>query len=204
MAVTTLDPKSALIVIDLQKGIMAAPTVHPIGEVIQRTASLVDAFRKNRMPIIFVVVTGVSPGRTEQHRGGGGSRSADWAEVVPELKVQPEDVTVKKQAWGAFTGTGLGDHLEALGVTQVVLTGIATSIGVESTARQAYESGWHVTLATDAMTDINADAHINSLTRIFPKLGESGTTEEILALLSAGSRDGGTPTDIFAHLPMDN
>jgi len=65
-----------------------------------------------------------------------------------------------------------------------VLTGIATSIGVESTARQAYESGWHVTLATDAMTDINADAHGNSLTRIFPKLGETGTTEEILALLS--------------------
>ena len=131
MAVTTLDPKSALIVIDLQKGIMAAPTVHPIGEVIQRTASLVDAFRKNGMPIVFVVVTGVSPGRTEQHRSGGGSRSADWAEVGPELKVQPEDLTVRKQTWGAFTGTGLGDHLKALGVTQVVLTGIATSIGVE-------------------------------------------------------------------------
>lgn len=204
MAVTTLDPKSALIVIDLQKGIMAAPTVHPIGEVIQRTASLVDAFRKNGMPIVFVVVTGVSPGRTEQHRSGGGSRSADWAEVVPELKVQPEDLTVRKQTWGAFTGTGLGDHLKALGVTQVVLTGIATSIGVESTARQAYESGWHVTLAIDAMTDINADAHINSLTRVFPKLGESGTTEEILVLLSAGSRNAGGPPDIFAHMPMDN
>jgi nicotinamidase-related amidase len=189
MAVTTLDPKSALIVIDLQKGIMAAPTVHPIGEVIQRTATLVDAFRQNGMPIVFVVVTGVSPGRTEQRRSGGGSHSADWAEIVPELKVQSEDFTVKKQTWGAFTDTGLGDHLKTLGVTQVVLTGIATSIGVESTARQAYESGRHVTLATDAMTDINADAHINSLTRIFPKLGETGTTEEILALLSLGSRN---------------
>jgi nicotinamidase-related amidase len=115
--------------------------------------------------------------------------SADWAEIVPELKVQSEDFTVKKQTWGAFTDTGLGDHIKTLGVTQVVLTGIATSIGVESTARQAYESGWHVTLATDAMTDINADAHINSLTRIFPKLGETGTTEEILALLSRGGRN---------------
>ena len=184
MAVTTLDPKSALIVIDLQKGIMAAPTVRPIGEVIQRTATLVDAFRQNGMSIVFVVVTGVSPGRTEQHRSGGGARSADWTDVVPELKVQSQDLIVKKQAWGAFTDTGLRDHLKTLGVTQVVLTGIATSIGVESTARQAYESGWHVTLVTDAMTDINADAHSNSLTRIFPKLGETGTTEEILALLS--------------------
>jgi nicotinamidase-related amidase len=189
MPVTTLDPKSALIVIDLQKGIMAAPTVHPIGDVIQRTALLVDAFRQRRMPIVFVVATGVSPGRTEQRRSGGGQRSADWAEIVPELKVRSEDLTVKKQTWGAFTHTELQDHLKTLGVTQVVLTGIATSIGVESTARQAHESGRHVTLATDAMTDINADAHINSLTRIFPKLGETGTTQEILALLSLGSRN---------------
>ena len=189
MTLTTLDPKSALIVIDLQKGVLTAPTVHPIGEVIQRTATLVHAFRQNALPIVFVAVTGVSPGRTEQHRSGGGPRGADWAEIVPEFKAQSEDFIVKKQTWGALTHSGLEDHLKTLGVTQVVLTGIATSIGVESTARQAYESGLHVTLATDAMTDIDADAHINSITRIFPKLGETGTTEEILALLSPGGRN---------------
>jgi nicotinamidase-related amidase len=70
-----------------------------------------------------------------------------------------------------------------MGVTQVVVAGVATSIGVESTARQAHELGFNVTLATDAMTDLNADAHANSVTRIFPRLGETGTTTEILDLL---------------------
>jgi nicotinamidase-related amidase len=63
--------------------------------------------------------------------------------------------------------------------------GVATSIGVESTARFAYELGFNVTLAVDAMADLNADAHINSITRMFPRLGETGTTEEIITLLDS-------------------
>jgi nicotinamidase-related amidase len=68
-------------------------------------------------------------------------------------------------------------------VVLVNVVGVATSIGVESTARQAYEHGLHVTLATDAMTDRNPIAHDNTVTHIFPKLGETGTTNDILALL---------------------
>jgi len=77
--------------------------------------------------------------------------------------------------------------MKKLGVTQVVIAGIATSIGVESTARYAYELGFNVTLAVDAMTDMNLDAHINSVTRIFPRLGETGTTQEIIDLLDKAS-----------------
>lgn len=88
-----------------------------------------------------------------------------------------------KRSWGAFTNTDLYEHLRELGVTQVVIAGVATSIGVESTARQAYEHGFHVTLAVDAMTDMNPDAHHNSVTRIFPRLGETGTTDEIIELI---------------------
>jgi nicotinamidase-related amidase len=84
----------------------------------------------------------------------------------------------------AFAGTSLHDRLQDLGVTQVVLTGISTTAGVESTARAAYDLGYHVVLATDAMTDRDADAHQNSITRIFPKLGETATTDEILAKLA--------------------
>jgi nicotinamidase-related amidase len=91
---------------------------------------------------------------------------------------------VTKQTWGAFTGTDLAAHLKALGVTQVVFAGVATSIGVESTARHAYELGFNVTLAVDAMTDLNSEAHSNSITRIFPRLGETGTTQEIIHLLN--------------------
>jgi nicotinamidase-related amidase len=79
--------------------------------------------------------------------------------------------------------TDLAAYLHAKGVTQVVIGGISTSAGVESTARQAYEHGFNVTLAVDAMTDMNEETHINSVTRIFPKLGETGTTQEIIALL---------------------
>ena len=79
--------------------------------------------------------------------------------------------------------TDLHAYLQAAGVTQVVIAGISTSAGVESTARQAYELGYNVTLAIDAMTDMNPDTHTNSLTRIFPRLGETGTTADILAHL---------------------
>src|SRR6202035_2316111 len=182
MTVTTLDPKTALIVIDLQKGIVGFPTVHPIGEVVQRSRSLADAFRQRGLPVVLVNVTGGAPGRTERSHSLEGL-PADWADLVPELNAQPNDVLVTKRTWGAFTNTGLEARLKALGITQLVLAGIATSFGVESTARHAYELGFNVTLALDAMTDLSLEAHDNSIARIFPRLGETGSTKEIVDLL---------------------
>jgi nicotinamidase-related amidase len=186
MALTTLDPNTALIVIDLQKGIVAYPTAHPAAEIVKQASALADAFRRHGLPIVLVNVTGGAPGRTEQARNLG-ELPADWAELVPELNQQPTDHTVTKRTWGAFTHTDLDEHLKKLGVTQVVIVGVATSIGVESTARHAYENGYNITLAVDAMTDMNADAHQNSVTRIFPRLGETGTTQEIIELLDSRS-----------------
>ncbi len=182
MAITTLDRKTALIVIDLQKGIVALPTAHPAGDVVKHARTLADSFRRHELPVVLVNVAGGAPGRAEQTRSTQGL-PAGWTDLVPELNQHPEDHTVTKQTWGAFTSTGLNEHLKKLGVTQVVIAGVATSIGVESTARQAHELGYHVTLAIDAMTDMHADAHVNSTTRIFPRLGETGTTQEIVALL---------------------
>ncbi|OOG41575.1 isochorismatase family protein [Rhodanobacter sp. C05] len=186
MALTTLDPSTALIVIDLQKGIVAYPTAHPAAEIVKQASALADAFRRHGLPIVLVNVTGGAPGRTEQARNLG-ELPADWAELVPELNQQPTDHMVTKRTWGAFTHTDLDEHLKKLGVTQVVIVGVATSIGVESTARHAYENGYNITLAVDAMTDMNADAHQNSVTRIFPRLGETGTTQEIIELLESRS-----------------
>jgi nicotinamidase-related amidase len=179
MAVTALDPKTALIVVDLQKGVVS-PRTEPV---IKNAASLADAFRRHTLPVVLVNVTGGAPGRKEQGGGGGVQRAADWTDFVPELNQQPQDHTVTKKTWGAFTNTDLGAYLQAQGVTQVVVVGVATSIGVESTARQAHELGLNVTLAIDAMTEGNADAHNNSVTRIFPRLGETGTTQDIIELL---------------------
>jgi nicotinamidase-related amidase len=184
MTITTLDPNTALVVIDLQKGIVSIPTVHPVDEVIKHASALIDAFRSHGLPVVLVNVAGGAPGRTEQARNLAGL-PADWADLIPELKQQPEDYIVTKRTWGAFTNTGLDEHLKKLGVTQVVIAGVATSIGVESTARYAYEQGFNVTLAIDAMTDMNADAHANSIARIFPRLGETGTAREIIELLGS-------------------
>lgn len=182
MSATRLDTNTALVVIDLQKGIVALPTAHPVGGVIERTRALLDAFRSRGLPVVLVNVAGGAPGRTQQQVRVD-ALPADWTELIAELDRQPGDHLVTKKTWGAFTGTGLDAHLKAAGVTQIVLAGVATSIGVESTARQAHELGYNVTLAVDAMTDLNADAHANSVERVFPRLGETGSTQDIVALL---------------------
>ncbi len=147
--------------------------MHPLGEVVkQRTNALDDAFRRNGLPVVLVVATGGSPGRTEQARSHR-ELPADAADLLPELKRQPQDYRVTKLTRG---------------VTQVVLVGVATSNGVESTARHVYELGFNVTLAIDAMTDGSPESHDCGIKRIFPKLGETGTTQEIIDLLDKTRR----------------
>ena len=187
MTITALDPKTALIVIDLQKGIVALPTVHPIEGIVRHAAALAEAFRRRGLPVVLVNVDGGAPGRVEQTRAGG-AFPAGWADLIPEMNRQPGDHTVTKRTWGAFTNTDLETYLKGLGVTQVVIVGVSTSAGVESTARHAYELGFNVTLAVDAMTDMNPDAHANSLKRIFPRLGETCATADIIARLEADGR----------------
>lgn len=186
MPLTELDNAPALIVIDLQKGIAGLKAVHPIGEIIARTAQLARAFRERGWPVVLVNVSGRAPGRTD----AGFPKFAfppDWTELVPELERQPSDILVTKQRVGAFLGTPLDEILRSRGVTQVFLTGVATSMGVEATARSAFDLGYNVVLVTDAMTDRDPDANCNSIGRIFPRLGETTTTGEVLKLLSGRS-----------------
>ena len=186
MALTALDPNVALIVVDLQRGIVSLPLVHPIDAVVARARALADAFRGRGLPVALVNVAGGAPGRTEQPPQMG-SRPEGWADLIPELNQQPDDIVVTKRTWGAFASTDLEAQLKARGVTQVVIAGVATATGVESTARQAYEQGFNVTLAVDAMTDRRREAHDYSLNSVFPRLGETGTTQEIIDLLRTRS-----------------
>jgi nicotinamidase-related amidase len=185
---TTLDPQTALVIIDLQNGIMSLPTAHPVTEVVEHASALADAFRGHGLPVVLVNVDGGASGRTEAAPSAR-PRPDGWTDLVPELNQQAQDHTVTKRTWGAFTNTDLAAHLDGLGVTQVVIAGVATSLGVESTARQAHEHGFNVTLAVDAMTDMSQDAHANSIARIFPRLGETGTTQEIIGLLGTSRRE---------------
>ena len=182
MPLTTLDTTAALIVIDLQKGIVALPTVHSTAEIVDRSAQLARAFRERGLPVVLVNVTAPAPGRTD-----AGPRNFsfpdNWAALVPELEQQPGDYLVSKQRPGAFIGTGLDEYLRGRGVNQVFLTGIATGTGVEATARSAFDHGYNVVFVVDAMTDRDAEVHRHSIEKVFPRLGETDTTENVLKLL---------------------
>ena len=188
MTLTTLDQATALVVVDLQNGVVSAPATPLTGpQVVARAARLAQAFRSRGLLVVLVRVllspgADAVPGRAEASRPPMAMPDG-WDAIVPELAGHPQDLVVTKRNWGAFYGTDLDLHLRRRAITQIVLAGIATSIGVESTARAAHEHGYHVTLATDAMSDRNQDAHHNSIERIFPRLGETGTTEQILNLL---------------------
>ncbi|MBD8058156.1 isochorismatase family protein [Cellulomonas sp. JH27-2] len=190
MAVTTIDPKTALVLIDLQRGIVGGNAVpHTGAEVVERCVTLADAFRERGLPVVLVHVTSrtdgsdFARGRTQTPRGG--PRPADWDVLVDEVTGHDEDIVVTKRNPGAFYGTDLELHLRRRGITQIVLGGIATSIGVEATGRAAYDHGYNVTFATDAMADRDEVNHTHSIERSFPRVGETGTTAEILALLAA-------------------
>ena len=187
MPLTTLDPNTALIVIDLQKGIANGDFIHPVADVVQHTRALIDVFRANSLPVVLVNVVGRAPGRTEQGPRTSQTFTEGWIDLLPQLDRQPSDIVVTKRSWGAFATTDLEAQLRARGVTQVVVTGVVTSTGVEATARQAYEQGFNVTLALNAMTDIREEAHEYSIRNVFPRLGETGSTQEIIALLEKGS-----------------
>jgi len=187
MPLTTLDSRPALVVIDLQKGIISGP----VEAAVPSAAALATAFRQHDLPVILVNVTGRAPGRTDADgRGGhggirGGIRALPegWADIIDELERQPADYLITKRRRSAFHDTGLDTLLRDLGVTQVVLAGVSTSSGVESSARSAHDHGYHVVLAADAMADPDPESHRHSLERIFPKLGETATSAEIIGFL---------------------
>ncbi|WP_328315696.1 isochorismatase family protein [Streptomyces sp. NBC_00388] len=186
MTLTTIDPTSALVVIDLQKGIVSAHTGPTVTAAVSQATRLATAFRRHGLPVILVNVTGRAQGRTEAGSAGGMTTlPPGWADLIDELDVQPTDHLVTKRRRSAFHDTGLDTLLRDLGATQIVLAGIATSSGVESTARSASDFGYHVVLATDAMSDPDADAHRHSVERIFPKLGETASTAEVIDMVVA-------------------
>jgi nicotinamidase-related amidase len=188
MPVTALDPRSALVVIDLQKGIAAFPTVHPMAGVIAATVKLAAAFRRAQLPVVLVTVgPSADGGGMVRTRTEAPARvrtfGPDFAQLVPELAGHASDLLVTKRNPSAFYGTELDLQLRRRHVTNLVLTGVSTSSGVEATARAAHERAYNLTFATDAITDIDPEAHDFVLRKTFPKLGELGTADEILELL---------------------
>jgi nicotinamidase-related amidase len=183
MPITALDDRTALVVVDLQKGLLAYPTLQPLPELIARAAELAAAFRRRGLPVVLVNTSATAHGRSDRPRQAV-ARADDWMEFVPELAQQPDDHVVTKTAPGAFGESSLAGDLRWSGVTQVVIVGVATSNGVEATARGAYDLGFNVTLPIDAITDVDAVSHDHCVARIFPRIAETGSTSEVLCLLA--------------------
>jgi nicotinamidase-related amidase len=192
MPATALDPRTALVVIDLQKGLANYPIIHPFPEIVANTRRLAEAFRRARLPVVLVNVSFSADGgerlRTRTEVQARIPTTPDFAELVPELGAQPGDLRVTKRQPNAFYGTELDLQLRRRQVTGILLTGVATGSGVEATARAAHERAYNVTFASDAMSDVDPASHEHALKKVFPRLGEIDTTDALLALLA---RDNG-------------
>lgn len=159
-----------MVLIDLMPRIVDLPTAPTSGaDVLSRCVDLADAVRAAGGHVVWVRV----------ERPGDQPDGSDLA-VTP----QQGDVVIVKHTWGAFHGTGLDDALRSRGVETVVLGGIATNFGVESTARAADEHGYAVVSVSDAMTGLDAHAHEFALDYVLPRLGPVRTTAEVVAELT--------------------
>lgn len=191
MPVDRLDPGTALVLIDLQLGITAMPTVHPVAEILHRAGDLATAIRTMGMPVVRVRVA-FSPDGGDLLRApvdrplAGAAPGPDFATYDQRVPVEPGDILITKRGWDAFHGTELDLQLRRRGITGIVFGGISTSIGVESSARTARELGYAVTVASDAVTDLVETAHENSLRVILPRIARIDTTAAIVTAVTAG------------------
>ena len=124
----------------------------------------------------------VDPGAPQ----GAVARGADWAEIVPELAGHAGDLVVTKRQWGAFYGTELDLQLRRRGIRTIILCGISTNIGVESTARDAYERGYDQIFVEDAMAARSAAEHGHTVAHVFPRIGRVRSTADVVAALRRG------------------
>lgn len=188
--ITELDENIALVLIDLQNaivGLTAAP--HPMDTVLENANRLIAAFRKAGKPIVLVNVNlaGAKWTKSRKEASPGSTSSMQftegWDQISPRVDSHPDDIYITKHTWSAFYETALHDELQKRNITNIVLGGVSTSIGVEGTARSASERAYNITFISDAMSDLAAEAHERSLKYIFPRMGEVGTTDEVLAFL---------------------
>ena len=192
----SLEPtRAALVVIDLQRGVAAAPTApRPASEVVEHAAAVARALRAAGGTVVLVRVTPSPDGKdslrplVDAPPWPRGSLPPDWAEIVPELGPEPGDLLITKRQWGAFFGTELDLQLRRRGVETIILAGISTNVGVESTARDAYERGYEQVFVEDAMAARSADEHEHTARTLFPRIGRVRATTEVLAALQGAER----------------
>ena len=180
---------TALVLIDLQQGILPyAKAPYDAAAVLAHAAPLAAAFRAAKAPVVLVKVGFSADGGDALKAivdapNPAGAPPADWMADTAELPPQPGDIHIVKRQWGAFHGTELDLQLRRRGIRTIVLAGIATAMGVESTARFAWELGYDLVFAEDATSGPDAAMHANSFEKVFPRLGRVRRTAQVLAAL---------------------
>jgi nicotinamidase-related amidase len=182
--------KTALVVIDLQKGIAAFPSApYDSSSVVSNAARLANEFRENKMPVFLVHVVASDADRlkpmADEQMQMRGPPSKDWADFMPELGPKEADIIITKKQWGAFYGTELELQLRRRGIDTIVLCGISTNFGVESTARFAYEYGFQQIFAEDAMAGRSEEDHNLTINHVLKRIGRVRSTDEILNALKS-------------------
>lgn len=180
---------TALVVIDLQEGILPfAGGPHTADQVVAKSATLAQKCRQQGLPVVLVRV-GWSADFADALKQPVDAQAAahalpdNWWVYPPALGKQSSDIEVTKRQWGAFYGTDLELQLRRRGIDTIILCGISTNIGVESTARNGWELGFNLIIAEDACSAASAEQHQGSMTHIFPRLGRVRSTDEILSAL---------------------
>lgn len=186
----SIDPAStALVLIDLQNGITQRSTApHAAGEVVSQAVRLADEFRSRGSPVVLVRVAFAADGADRLRMPTDAeppamAASRDWSEIVAALGPKGGDLLITKHQWGAFYGTELELQLRRRGVKTIVLGGISTNFGVESTARDAFERGFALVFVEDACAAMSAEAHAFAVSTIFPRLGLVRSTGDVLNAL---------------------
>lgn len=182
----TLNPATtALVLVDLQRGIASRTTFpHPSSSVVERAAMLAGHFRARKAPVVLIRVKYSADNRDRLSLPVDApppamTFSPDFSEFMPELHHDESDIVISKKQWGAFYGTELDLQLRRRGIQTLVLGGIATNMGVESTARDAFERGYALVFAEDAMASSVEGAHAFSVETIFPRLGRVRSVDQV-------------------------
>lgn len=184
-----LNPQTtALVMIDLQHGnVVRDLAPYPSSQVVANSVRLADAWRAAGATIVYVRVSVMELVAHESDRGLPPLPfiPPNPSDIVPEANMQPGDFLVTKRSWGAFQATELDQILRRKGIKDIIMTGIATNIGVESTARVAHDLGYDLVFAEDAMSSIGDGMHQHSVDNMFRLMGRVRTTEQLLAEVPA-------------------
>ncbi|MCL5423776.1 MAG: hydrolase [Candidatus Marsarchaeota archaeon] len=194
MNAINIDPKkTALVVIDMQKGIAAMQRPfepHNSKQVIENVVKLIDKFRSINSTVVLVHVNShdgqdmLKPIVDSASSWNMGERPKDWSDFIEQIKKLDKDIVITKRQWGAFYGTELDLQLRRRNITTIVLCGISTNIGVETTAREAYQHGYNQIFAIDAMTASSKEEHDTTQKFIFPRIGLIRSTDEVIEMIN--------------------